>query len=68
MASRYIRINGLATTQAKAGVIPASPATIWRKVKNGSFPKPIKLGDRITAWHMDDIEAWLIARHEEAAK
>jgi len=48
--------------------LPFSPATIWRKVKEGSFPKPVKLGERITAWRMDDIEAWLAARHEEGAK
>ena len=68
MAQTYIRINELATISGKGGLMPFSPATIWRKVKDGTFPKPIKLGERITAWHMDDIEAWLAARHEEAAK
>jgi prophage regulatory protein len=68
MAQKYIRIGGLATTTGKDGVIPASPATIWRKVKAGTFPQPVKLGERITAWRMDDIEKWLAARHNEAAK
>ena len=68
MAQTYIRINELATISGKGGLMPFSPATIWRKVKDGTFPKPVKLGERITAWHMDDIEAWLAARHEEAAK
>jgi prophage regulatory protein len=68
MAQKYIRIGGLATTAEKDGVIPASPATIWRKVKAGTFPQPVKLGERITAWRMDDIEKWLAARHSEAAK
>jgi prophage regulatory protein len=68
MAQKYIRIGGLATTTGKDGVIPASPATIWRKVKEGTFPQPVKLGERITAWRMDDIEKWLAARHSEAAK
>ena len=66
MARTYIRINELATTSSKEGLLPASPATIWRKVKAGTFPKPVKLGDRITAWHMDDIESWLASRHEVA--
>jgi predicted DNA-binding transcriptional regulator AlpA len=66
MARIYIRINELATSSVKEGLLPASPATIWRKVKAGTFPKPVKLGDRITAWHMDDIESWLAARHEVA--
>lgn len=68
MAQTYIRINELATISGKGGLMPFSPATIWRKVKDGSFPKPVKLGERITAWHMVDIEAWLAARHEEVAK
>lgn len=68
MSATYIRIGVLATTKNKIGLMPCSPATIWRKVKEGTFPKPVKLGERITAWHMDDIEQWLAARHEEAAK
>lgn len=68
MAQTYIRINELATISGKGGLMPFSPATIWRKVKDGTFPKPVKLGERITAWHMDDIEEWLTARHAEAAK
>ena len=58
----YVRVSQLTK------MIPVSKASIWRKVKDGSFPKPVKLGERITAWHMDDIEAWLAARHEEVAK
>jgi prophage regulatory protein len=60
--SRYVRVNQL--TQ----LIPISKASVWRKVKEGSFPKPIKLGERITAWRMEDVEAWLTARHREVAK
>jgi len=68
MAQTYIRISELATISGKEGLLPVSPATIWRKVKDGSFPRPVKLGERITAWRMDDILAWRTARHEEAAK
>jgi len=44
-------------------ILPFSPATLWRKVKDGSFPQPVKLSDRITAWRMDDVEAWLESCH-----
>lgn len=57
MAQKYIRIGGLASTTGKNGLIPASPATIWRKVKDRTLPQPIKLSNRITAWKLDDIEA-----------
>jgi hypothetical protein len=36
-------------------VIPVSKSTWWQGVKTGRFPKPIKLGPRITAWRVDDI-------------
>lgn len=38
VAQRVIRINELATTPAKAGKLPVSPATIWRWVREGKFP------------------------------
>jgi hypothetical protein len=38
-------------------IFPFSSATLWRKVKAGTFPKPVKLGPRITAWRVEDIRA-----------
>ena len=40
-------------------VLPFSAATLWRKVKNGSFPAPVKLSDRVTAWKTDEVREWL---------
>lgn len=37
-------------------IIPVSKATWWAGVKTGRYPKPVKLGPRITAWHVDDIK------------
>ncbi len=68
MAQNYIRIGELASTPNKVGLLPASPATIWRKVKDGTFPRPVKLAERITAWRMDDIQDWLTSRHEAVGK
>lgn len=39
--------------------IPFSPATLWRKVKDGSFPAPVKLSERVTAWRVEDVRAWM---------
>jgi prophage regulatory protein len=33
-----------------------------RKVKDGSFPPPIRLSDRRIAWREDDVDAWLADR------
>ena len=36
-------------------VIPVSKTQWWEGVKQGRFPKPIKLGPRTTCWRVDDI-------------
>ncbi len=36
-------------------IIPVSKSTWWAGVKTGRFPKPVKLGPRITAWRVEDI-------------
>jgi prophage regulatory protein len=43
-------------------VIPVSKSTWWAGIKTGIFPRPIKLGARVTAWRAEDIHA-LIAEH-----
>ncbi len=42
--------------------LPFSAPTLWRKVKAGTFPAPVKLADRVTAWKVGDVRAW-IASH-----
>jgi prophage regulatory protein len=36
-------------------IIPVGKSTWWVGVKSGRFPKPVKLGERITAWRAEDI-------------
>ena len=36
-------------------------STIYKKVSDGSFPPPIRLGARAVGWHMSDIVTWLEA-------
>ena len=42
--------------------LPFSGATLWRKVKAGTFPAPIKLGAKITAFKVGEVRAWLNAQ------
>ncbi len=49
-------------SQLIPGVIPFSSATLWRKVKAGEFPKPLKLSDRITVWRAEDVREWIESR------
>ena len=36
---------------------PISKSTWWEGVRSGRYPKPVKLGPRITAWRVEDIRA-----------
>lgn len=36
-------------------LIPVSRSTWWASVKSGRYPRPVKLGPRITAWRVEDI-------------
>ena len=36
-------------------------ATIYKKVADGSFPAPIRLGARSVGWRLSDVVAWLQA-------
>ena len=39
--------------------LPFSPATFWRLVASHKFPKPTKLSERVTAWKVGEVRAWL---------
>lgn len=47
-------------------IIPVSKSTWWAGVKSGRYPRPVKLGPRITAWRVEDIRE-LISRNPDAA-
>lgn len=38
-------------------IIPVGKSTWWEGVKTGRFPKPVKLGPRVTVWRVEDIRA-----------
>lgn len=33
-------------------------ATVWRWVREGKFPAPVKIGSNCTRWRLADVEAW----------
>ncbi len=56
-ATRFLRL-----TQCREIAGGVAPSTIWGWVKNGTFPKPIKLSANCTAWDAAQVEAWAQAR------
>lgn len=47
------------TKEPQPVVLPFSASTLWRLVGDGSFPKPIKFSERVTAWRVGDVRRWL---------
>jgi hypothetical protein len=58
--------SGRKARPAKRGKIPASPATIWRWVREDKFPKPFKLGESITVWDLDEVDQFIAKRYGAA--
>jgi prophage regulatory protein len=44
------------------GLVALSRTTIWRRVREGSFPAPVSLGTTRIAWRESDVAAWLAAQ------
>jgi prophage regulatory protein len=39
--------------------VPISKSTLWRRVTAGTFPAPVKLSSRVTAWRAEDVRKWI---------
>ena len=63
MKSQEVRITGVERyfreKQLLESFLPFSASTLWRKVRAGTFPAPVKLGPAITAWREQDVVDWL---------
>ncbi len=53
---RIWQIVGNSKTNTPA-LIPIGRTTFLNGVKSGKYPKPVKLGERTTAWRVEDIRA-----------
>jgi prophage regulatory protein len=42
--------------------LSVSGSSIWSWVQKGTFPKPIKLSERCTAWDAASVERWATER------
>ena len=57
---RLLRLNEVRTRTALART------TIYRKMREGSFPEPLKVGVRAVRWRESEIEDWLASRPRAA--
>ncbi len=57
---RIWQIVGNKKTNTPA-IIPIGRSTFLAGVKSGKFPQPVKLGERTTAWRVEDIRNLIIS-------
>lgn len=55
-AGQKKQINAKSASQ---GIIAVTEKTIWQWVRQGKFPKPIKLSENVTVWRWSEVAAWL---------
>lgn len=60
MANSILR---LPTVKGRTGL---SRSTIYLRVSEGTFPKPVNLGARAVGWLESEIDGWLASRVEES--
>jgi prophage regulatory protein len=51
-AEGFVRLRDII---GPTGLIPVSRSSWYAGVKDGRFPKPVKLGPRISAWRVEEI-------------
>lgn len=39
--------------------VPFSKSTLWRRMKAGDFPAPIRISAGVTAWRAEDVRRWI---------
>lgn len=53
--------NALIRQRELLQVLPFSSATLWRRVRNHTFPQPIRVSEHMTAWRLGEVNEWLNA-------
>lgn len=53
----YLPEIGFLRVKEVLKIFPIGKSTWWDGVKDGRFPKPVKLGARTTAWNIADIRS-----------
>lgn len=56
---RQADLDRLLPMRAVIELTSLSKATIYRKIADGTFPRPLKIGKSRVAWRESEIAAWI---------
>jgi prophage regulatory protein len=68
--SAYVREAQLIQKPNRPGdwaPLPFSGPTLWRMVQRKTFPAPYKLAERVTAWKVAEVRAWMAVQTAQGA-
>ena len=58
---RLIRLKEVLT------MVNISRSTLYRLIRSGAFPEPVRLGERVVAWWESEVRAWMASRPKARA-
>lgn len=58
-ASRLPEGYYIRTADLVPHIIPVSRSTLWRMVRQGRFPKPVKISQNKVLWRVADVKNWI---------
>ncbi|MGE6341389.1 helix-turn-helix transcriptional regulator [Psychrobacter sp. NPDC078929] len=54
--------QGLSRAKDILPLLPFGRASLWKFIKTGTFPQPVRITNGITAWRNKDVIEWLEAQ------
>ena len=51
----FLRLRDVIGDKKNPGIIPVSRSSWYKGIAEGRYPKPVKLGERMSAWRVEDI-------------
>lgn len=60
-------LEGFARERSVLAVLPIAHSTWWDGVRDGRFPKPVRIGRRAVAWRVEEIRALIEKLSQERA-
>lgn len=60
--------NILMTREQVLDYVGIKRSTMYHWMKKGTFPMPIKMGERLARWQKKDLDAWFKNKEKEQKK
>lgn len=64
-SNNLLPIEGYVRANTLAPLLGIAVVTLWRWSAAGKIPKPVKLGERVTAWRAEEVRNWMDSRNNK---